>query len=309
MTDTGTPNVPAMRCWPALEPFGRTIRVPRISDSLFLYDSAAGTPPGAQKMRLPVVLVHGLGDEADSWRHLFPLLAKRRRVLALDLPGFGRSAATSRARLSAHAKAVRALLGETGPAILAGSSMGAAVAELVAFAEPEAVRALICIDGGLPSGGTLPPALLASIIPGPGERGYRAYRTDDEAAYRSLAPYYADIDGLSPADRAFLRERVRARVASETQLRAYFSSFRSFIASAAFRRRSFRKRLASSRLPLLVVWGEKDVILPLPTRGPIIKARPDASLAVIEGAGHLPFQEKPEQTAAAIEGFLDSAGL
>jgi len=297
-----------MNSWPSLTPYSRTIPVPGIRGELFVYDSGevghAGRQPAA-----PLILLHGLGDEADSWRHLFPLLAKNRRVIAADLPGFGRSTAGKRVTLALHRKAVLALLGETGPAILAGSSMGAAVAELAAFCRPDLVRALVFIDGGLPSAGSLSPGLLANLVPFAGERRYRSYRGKDGAAWRSLAPYYADLDALPEADREFLRIRVADRVASETQLRAYFSSFRSFIATASLAPDRIRGKLAALRQPLLLVWGERDMILGGPSKEPLLAARPDARSVVIPGAGHLPHQEKPEETAAALESFFRSEGL
>lgn len=292
-----TDDTARMKPWPDLSPSARTIESPETGGTLFVYDSgeAAATP---------AVLIHGLGDEADTWRHIIPLIARNRRVVALDLPGFGRSETRNRATMRLHAKAVRAILRETGPAILVGSSMGAAIAELAAFQNKEMVRGLVFIDGGIPSAGGLSSALIASLVPGIGERGYRAWRADHEGAWGSLAPYYGDIASLPESDRAFLRERVIARVESESQLRAYFSSFRSFIAQATFRAKAYRDRLAKLDCPLLVVWGERDRILPLPTREPLLAALPDAASVTIPGAGHLPHQEKPAETSAAIETFI-----
>lgn len=292
-----------MPAWPGLTAFARTIASPTTGGALFAYDS------GTSIKATPVILIHGLGDEADSWRHIFPLIAQNRRVIALDLPGFGRSGIQRRATMKLHAKAVSTLLRDTGPAILVGSSMGGAIAELAAFQERDMVKGLVFIDGGLPSAGGFSTALLASLIPGVGERGYRAWRVDPEGAYGSLAPYYGDLAALPESDRAFLRERVIARVESESQLRAYFSSFRSFIAQAAFRARFFRDRLAKHDIPLLVIWGELDRILPLPSREPLLAIRADATAVTISGAGHLPHQEKPAEVVAAIESFIASKQL
>jgi pimeloyl-ACP methyl ester carboxylesterase len=292
-----------MQNWPGLTAFARTIASPITGDTLFVYDS--GTSTGAT----PVILIHGLGDEADSWRHIFPPIARNRRVIALDLPGFGRSGIRRRATMKLHAKAVSALLRETGPAILVGSSMGGAIAELAAFQEHGMVKALVFIDGGLPSAGGSSRALLASLVPGIGERGYRAWRLDHEGAYGSLAPYYGDLTALPESDRAFLRERVIARVESESQLRAYFSSFRSFMAQAVFHAKTFRDRLAKLDIPLLVIWGELDRILPLPSREPLLAIRVNATSVTISGAGHLPHQEKPAEVAAVIDSFIAAQKL
>ncbi|HEU5086699.1 MAG TPA: alpha/beta fold hydrolase, partial [Roseiflexaceae bacterium] len=67
-----------------LQPYARLVQAGDVR--LHVYDSGAGEAGGT-----PLVLVHGLGDEADTWRRVFVPLAQRRRVIALDLPGFGRS--------------------------------------------------------------------------------------------------------------------------------------------------------------------------------------------------------------------------
>jgi len=266
------------------------------------------------------VLVHGLGDEADSWRHVFAPLAADRRVVAPDLPGFGRSRtlgskhgfARDRANLALHAKAILSVLEETGPAILVGSSLGAAVAELAAFERPDLARALVFVDGGLPSGGKASPALFLSLLPFVGKRGYRAYRKNHEAAYRSLKAYYSSLDGLPEEDRAFLRERVIDRVESESQMNAYYSSFRSYVATAAFKSARFSRglsALAVRDLPILAIWGDADHIIPIASLEALAAAAPYLERAVIASAGHLPHQERPEETVAAITGFLDRHGI
>lgn len=286
--------------WPALEPFARTVRLAVGGEELFLFDT------GTAGRKAPAILIHGLGDEADSWRHLIPLLAPDRRVLAPDLPGFGRSPGHGRISLKRHVAAIIGLLEETPSAVLVGSSMGAAVAELVAFAAPGRVAGLVLLDGGLPSTGSLSPALIRMLTPILGERTYRAFRRDHEAAYRSLAPYYADLAALGEEERTFLRDRVIARVESETQLRAYFASMRSFVATAATGRGRFATSLAAYGGPILLGWGELDQIMPLDGAQTLRAARPDAKLVVFAGAGHLPHQEAPAAVAEAITAFLDA---
>jgi hypothetical protein len=110
---------------PQLEPYSRTIRL-ELGFDLHYYDAGSPAAP-------VLVLIHGLGDEADTWRHVLPLLAETHRVLALDLPGFGRSAHPWRAySLLFFARVVGAFLEQLGisKATLVGSSLGAAVASV-----------------------------------------------------------------------------------------------------------------------------------------------------------------------------------
>ena len=255
-----------------------------------------------------VVLVHGLGDEADTWRHLFPLLARGCRVIALDLPGFGRSPPVGRTNLVRCAQRVLSVLREISaePAVLVGSSVGAVIAQLAAFRDPARVRALVCIDGGLPQAPATVGAMMPMILPFSGERIYTAYRADHDAAFESLNVYYADLGALPQADRDFLRQRVIDRVESDTQRRAYFSLLRSLVLWSAFRPGWFRRRMAAFARPLLLAWGADDRIIPRATMEVIAGVAPQPRRTVIAGAGHLPQQEKPEELAKAIEGFISS---
>ncbi|MDL2230021.1 alpha/beta hydrolase [Treponema sp. OttesenSCG-928-L16] len=289
----------SFRMWPDLAQYGRLLSLGPSGESLFFYDSggSGGTP---------LICIHGLGDEADSWRHLFPLIAGTRRVIALDLPGFGRSVPARGSSLRLHAQAVLTLLEMTGPAVLAGSSMGAAAAELAAFRKGGLVKGLVLLDGCLPVSGGISPGLLFMALPFLGKKWYRAFRKDGEGAYRSLEPYYADMAALSPRDRQFLRERVMARVSSPSQERAYFSSLRSFIWNGAGKKSFYSRGAASYTGKMLLIWGEKDGVIPVSATDRLRSLKPAAGFAVIGGAGHLPHQERPEVAADALLPFLES---
>jgi pimeloyl-ACP methyl ester carboxylesterase len=300
---------------------GRVLTLPDKRGGLFYYDSnsisgvrdkdtstAAGKPV--------IILIHGLGDEADSWRHLIPRLsAAGYRVAAPDLPGFGRSAAAGRIHIGVHAEAVIALAGAVntsggGPVILAGSSMGAVVAETAALRRPGLAKALILIDGCFPMRGGVSGGLMLMGLPFIGRKWYRSFRRNHEGAWRSLFPYYHDLEGMREEDRRFLRERVIARVESETQERAYFASLRSLIFSnlrSMFPcgRSGLARRIKAFDGRILILWGGGDRVLPPETAAALRALRPDSAWETIAGAGHLPHQEQPEETAAAILRFLD----
>jgi len=299
-------------------------------DTIFYYDAP---PAGVSDPFSPVfVLIHGLGDEADSWRHIIPLLSARGfRALALDLPGFGRSAAMGKISLKGHVAAVLKLLEEavlplsdnadqaagagsraTGsrakppPVFLAGNSLGAAVAEAAVIERPELVRGLILLDGSIPGGPSNPGLLvLAKLLFS--RKWYRAYRDNPERAWASLYPYYADLDAMPPGDKEFLRQRVMARVESPTQEKAFFATQRSLIRAFLTGVSRFARGMKSYEGKILLVWGEKDRIIPSASANVFISLRPDARLEIIQGAGHLPHQEKPEETARIMAEFAAGA--
>ena len=292
----------------------------RPEDTVFFFDSSPDLPyAGPPRSSAPpaLVFIHGLGDEADSWRHLIPLLnARGFRTLALDLPGFGRSAAAGRINIKKHADAVIKLLETIGGAspspgnasspplqfLLAGNSMGTMIAEMVAIKKPELVQGLILIDGTIPGGPANPGFLvLAKLLFS--RKWYRAYRDDPERAQASLYPYYADFEAMPWEDREFLRRRVMARVESSTQERAFFATQRSLIWNY-LKASWFARHIKEFKGKILLIWGEKDRIIPKSSANVFINLRRDAEMNVISGAGHLPQQERPEETAEIIAGFV-----
>jgi pimeloyl-ACP methyl ester carboxylesterase len=307
MTETS-----AFAPWPSLAAFGRELADGGGKEKLFYYDvPGAGSTAGSK--RGTIILIHGLGDEADSWRRLIPLLSgEGLRILAPDLPGFGRSRIRGAARLRRHRDAVLNLAEHCapsgGPVILAGNSMGALIAEAAAFARPRLphLKALVLIDGCIPMEGRLPPALALQGIPLMGRRYYRSLRGKPEDAYRSLEPYYHKFGALPEEDRNFLRRRVTDRVESRAQEDAYFNSLRSLIWAYGTGASAYGKKLAAWPGRVLFIWGAEDRILPPAAADRARALRPDAGFSLIPGAGHLPHQEQPRAVAERLLEFTAS---
>jgi pimeloyl-ACP methyl ester carboxylesterase len=294
--------------WLPLAAFGRELASFKKGERLFYYDvPGLGTKAGSDKCA--IILIHGLGDEADSWRHLIPLLSgEGYRVLAPDLPGFGRSVYRD-VNLRRHRDAILDLLELCArperPAVLAGNSMGALAAEEAAFTRPDLVKALIFIDGCIPARGRLQPGLIFQAIPLVGRGYYRSLRGKPEEAYGSLRPYYFNFEALPEEDREFLRKRVMTRVKSSTQENAYFNSLRSLIwANGAAS--SYGRKLAAWPGRVSLIWGAEDLILPPSTADRVRSLRPEAGFSLIQEAGHLPHQEKPQAVAERMLEFISS---
>lgn len=277
---------PPFRIPEHLQPYRREVVVAGVR--LHLYDAGRGPA---------LVLLHGLGDEADSWRRVIPQLAQTHRVIAPDLPGFGRSEAPRRAYTPGlFVRTVAGLLEGLGleEVGLVGNSLGAEIAARLALEHPRRVSRLVLVDG--PSlGGGVSPALLRLLTPGLGERYYTALRASQEAAYATLRPYYADLEALPPEERAFLRERVWARVWSDGQRRAFFSTLRQAALASLIAGARFRAGLARLAVPTLIVWGEQDRIVPLASGRALAALIPRSRLEVIPACGHLPQQERPAE--------------
>ena len=294
-----------MKCWPSLAMFGKHLSMP--GGDLFYYDSAANVVP-PENAKPTLVLIHGLGDEADTWRHIFrPLAAVGYRVIAPDLPGFGRSNWKGRISINVHRNAVIRLItfvDAERPTVLVGSSLGAGIAELVAGSRPDLAKGLILIAGCFPFAKSANRKFFLLGLPFLGRKWYRRFRTNHEAAWKSLHSYYADLDSMDIADRDFLRERVAARVESSNQERGYLSTARSMSAFFMFGSQSVARKIKKFSGRILILCGEEDIIFPPEKAGLFRTLRPDAEFAVVVGAGHLPHQEKQEASVAKILRFL-----
>lgn len=286
-----------MRPWPALKPYGRTLSLPESGVDLFFYDM--GPAEGAT-----ILMVHGLGDEADTWRYLAPELAAAHRILAPDLPGFGRSSRPSRSLSPPFLTSVLLELLETldvGPALLVGSSLGGLLCQQIALERPEKTSGLVLLDGTVvASRQALNPRLLLFMIPGVGEWMYTRLRRDPAAAYDTLRPYYADLEGLAQADADFLFKRVNERVWSDKQKGAYFSVLRQLASWTPRQQRELPERLGRCQVPTLAIWGEHDAIISVDAAKTLIRLQPTARLVTLPGAGHLPHQEQPKAVLNAI---------
>jgi len=286
-----------MQPFPGLEGWAREVTLPDSGVSLFLYDTGGDDKP-------PVLLIHGLGDEADTWRHVLPRISAAHRALAPDLPGFGRSDMAKRKHSVAFfAAAMLELLDYLSipRAVLVGHSTGALIAQAVALEHPQRVERLVLIGGSLVVKENRPnPALLLFLIPGLGEWSYSRLRKDPQAAYRSLEPYYNRLEDLPQAERDFLYTRVNQRVWSDGQRRGFLSTLRGLASWLPAQQKTLPERLSGWQVPTTVLWGENDQIMPAANARALVDLIPAARLVIVPGAGHNLQQEQPQVVAAAI---------
>ena len=266
----------------------------------------------------PLVCVHGLGGSHANWFDLAPLLARSRRVHALDLHGHGR---TPRAGRSASVRANRELLdrfldevvGE--PAVLVGNSMGATISLLEAAAAPEKVRGLVLIGPALPRlrSDRPHPALARQValcaVPGLAPR-VLARRKERLGAERYisevLALTTADATRVSEGMRRLAVELLASRAAGPDCDAAYTEAARS-IGLLVARAASYRAVIAGLRTPALVIQGELDRLVPAAGVRQLAVLQPDWPVHVLPGVGHVPQIELPDLTAALMLDWL--AGL
>jgi pimeloyl-ACP methyl ester carboxylesterase len=305
MAETNTYRTP-MTPWPALEGLGKTIHLDEPEIEMFYFEAGEPAAPA-------IIMVHGLGDEADTWRYTIPALAEDHRVIALDLPGFGRSGHPKRAYTPAfHQDAILGLMDqlEIGRATLIGSSLGAILSHGIAIHHPDRLAGLVLADGALYQPVQMGDKSLQLMgIPLVGEWIYTHFRRDPDAAYDSLRAVYHDLDGLPQEDRDFLYRRVNKRVWSNGQRRAYFSTLRKLTPWVEGLQETLPAKLRELPVPTLVVRGEFDTLFSVENADTIREVQPNAAVLTIDGVGHLPQQEAPEAFNAGLRAWLTRMDL
>jgi pimeloyl-ACP methyl ester carboxylesterase len=231
----------------------------------------------------PLVLVHGAGGTHEHWPAEVRTLPGR-RVLALDLPGHGGAPGPALTSIGAHARAVLALLDalRVPAAVLAGHSMGGAIALTVALDAPSRVAGLALVGTGARL--RVSPAVLQA--------------TADPAALAAGAETMADFAFGALAGEELRRAFVAGMLACPPGV-----AHGDFAACDVF---DVMARLAELRAPTLVVCGSEDRLTP-PKYSQFLRDHiAGARLELVPGAGHLVMLEAPARVAAALEGFLAS---
>jgi len=282
----------------------------------------AGASPGTGPYQPPVVFVHGLGGSHLNWCQVGPQLAVGRRAVALDLHGFGltpgtRRTSTVRANARLLDRFVRQILGT--PVILVGNSMGGMISVLQAAAAPDTVAGLVLIDPALPLPRQVPDPQVATrfvlyALPGVGEvvvRTMLARRTPELAVRQLIELNFADPSRADPAMMAASVELARRRMGGPTQARAYAQSL--LAASRSLLRVNGRpwrywEMMASIRIPVLLIGGEADRLVPLAAMRQAAARNPRWDTVFLAGVGHTPQLEVPDVVIGAIGDWLGRLG-
>ncbi|WP_254920692.1 alpha/beta fold hydrolase [Blastococcus mobilis] len=271
-----------------------------------------GGPTGAPT----VVLVHGLGGSHLNWDLFAPLLRSRARVLALDLPGFGRSEpGDRRTTVQDNVKVLDRFLTEVAgaPAVLVGNSMGGMISILQTAAAPWTVNGLVLLDAAVPGPRrALDPLVAVTFavyaLPMLGER-FLALRRKRSTPLRQVRDMLrlcgVDPDAL-PAhtiDRSVALIEQRQDVPAMDK--AFLSAARSLL-RLLVDPRGYRTAMASIRVPVLMVQGAKDRLVPVAAARDIARRHPHWRYLELPGVGHVPQLQVPEKVATEVLAWLDA---
>ena len=250
-----------------------------------------------------LVLVHGSNASLHTWVPWVEELGDTYRIISMDLPGHGLTGRVpgddyTREGMAAFVHELMETLHVERFAI-AGNSMGGGVAALYTLEHPDRVSALILVDSaGIPverNEEDVPLAfrlarmpvvseLMRYVLPrSVVEQGVRKVFVDQSKVTDEMVSRYFDLT-LHEGNRDATRMR--------------FASY------AARDEEAFAARLGEIKQPTLILWGDKDGLIPVAAAHEFKKRIPQAELVIFENVGHVPMEEVPEESAAAVRAFL-----
>lgn len=306
--------VPPLDAPAALEtlagPNSRFVDVPFAGDKLAVHYEEAGADQ-QQAGRPALVLLHGFAASTFSWREVLPALGERWRTVAFDRPAFGLTerplpeswqgdwTTENPYALSAQVDLTTGVMDQLGigDAVLVGNSAGGTVAMLTALAHPERVKALVQIDPSVYGGGGSQSPIVRWLLKTP--------------QMQRLGPLFARLIerwGLDFARSAWhdptkvgddILEGYRKPLQTADWDRALWEM------TAASAPSGLPDRLDEFGLPVLVITGDDDRIVPTEQSIKLAKELPNAQLVVVPACGHVPQEECPQAVLGAIETFLD----
>jgi pimeloyl-ACP methyl ester carboxylesterase len=270
------------------------------------------TQPSAGQAPQPLMFVHGLSGSWPNWLEQLAAMSAERRVIAMDLPGFGHSPMPREQHrpgtgitISGYARLLDGLMGALGvdAAAVVGNSMGGFIAAELAIAFPQRVERLVLVSAAgisttrdprvtraLPVMSRLQTVLAATA-------GWVAAKSDTVARRARLRDALMNLVVRHPS-------RLPAALAAE-QIRG--AGKPGFIQGLqAVLDYDVRDRLPEIACPTLIVWGDRDRLIPVRDAALFAELIPNSRKVIFEDTGHMSMLERPAAFNALLEQFLSA---
>ncbi len=253
-----------------------------------------------------LLFIHGIGGDWRTWEPVLDGLARRHHVVAVDLPGHGRSAkGAGDYSLGALASALRDLGGALGieRATVVGHSLGGGVAMQFAYQYPERCERLVLVS----SGGLGPDVgLVLRLASLPGSELVLSLAAPAGRSLINLATNAGRTLWLRPTANAEFYARTFAALADPETRAAFLGTLRGVVGTRGQLVDARDRLYLAEHMPTLIVWGERDAVLPVDHGYAAQEAMPGSRLEVFENAGHLPQLDEPGRFVAALDDFVSS---
>jgi len=251
-----------------------------------------------------LLLVHGMAGTCENWRSVIEPLARRHTVIAPDLPGHGLSAGGpgdySLGNLAAGLRDLLLVLGHE-RATLVGHSLGGGVAMQFSYQFPEMVERLVLVSsGGL--GLEVSPVLRAAALPG-ADLFIAATAATGQKIGGAIGRGLSKV-GMKPAADVAEVARGYGSLAEPDRRKAFLATLRSVVGTEGQRVSATDRFYLAEAVPVLIVWGARDPIIPASHGEDAHRALPGSKLEIFDGVGHLPQIEQPGRFITVLEDFL-----
>ena len=251
-----------------------------------------------------LLLIHGMAGTCANWEAVIEPLAINHTVIAPDFPGHGASApGGGDYSLGSLASGLRDLLLTLGHdrATLVGHSLGGGVALQFTYQFPEMVERLALVSsGGL--GPDVSPILRAAALPG--AELFISATAGVGSRVGSVLGRGLGLVGLRPNTDLAEVTRGYATLTDPARRKAFVATLRSVVGTQGQRVAALDKLYLAETLPLLIVWGEKDPIIPVAHAHEAHAQLPSSRLEIFEDTGHVPQLERPGRFIATLERFI-----
>ncbi|TME10907.1 MAG: alpha/beta fold hydrolase [Chloroflexi bacterium] len=268
----------------------------------------------------PVLFIHGLGSSGYmEWRFNLEPAAVRHRVYAPDLPGYGRTEKPRvRYTIAYFASFIERYMDDCGlaAAAIVGASLGGRIALEIALENPRLAQRLVLVNAlglGRPKPQMAQMAYGLVTVPHVGEAVMRftrsALRWAPPRTIRRVAGRFAgsssDLEKVMDDD---YLDNLREMYETRDFHNAYLSTVRSLIHPRALLsgQHDVSQRLSELKMPVQLIWGADDPLFPVAHATRAHALIPDCKLAVIEGAGHTPQAERPDEFNRLLNDFLSA---
>jgi pimeloyl-ACP methyl ester carboxylesterase len=251
-----------------------------------------------------VLLVHGIGGDWRTWEPVLDGLALGHHVVAVDLPGHGRSTrGAGDYSLGALASALRDLAGVLGleSATVMGHSLGGGVAMQFAYQFPERCERLVLVS----SGGLGPDVgLILRLATLPGSELFLSLAAPAARSLINLATSAGRALRIRPAADAEFYARTFAALAEPEARAAFLGTLRGVVGTRGQLVDARDRLYLAQHMPTLIVWGERDAMLPVNHGRCAQQAIAGSRLEIFENAGHLPQLDDPLRFVAVVNDFM-----
>jgi len=254
----------------------------------------------------PVIFIHGLSGCWQNWLEQIPLFARDHRVIAVDLPGFGHSEMpVEQISISGYADAIDELMEklDIDAARIVGNSMGGFIGAEMAIEHPARIERLVLVAAA-----------------GLSIESIRTERTKGVRHRAENLIFFSLAHVVSRSHQVALRPRLRAALlmtvaAHPTRLpgplaaQQVLGSGKPGFSDAleAMCRYPLRDRLEKIACPTLILWGDKDILVPVKDASVFEELIPDSRKIIYTDTGHVSMMERPARFNSDVKAFLDEA--